>query len=332
MNTQKSAVLILFFTRSEPLTEVFEAVRKYKPEKLYLFQDGPRKNRPDDMEKIKKCREIVENINWECDVHRHYCEENLGCDPAEYAAVSWALETEEKIIRLEDDNVASESFFEFCTEMLNKYQDDKRIFMICGRNQLGQTNYKCGSYFFAAVDSIWGFATWRDRWLLLDPKHDFLNDKYIVDNIINASFSKYEINRFLNICKTHREQTLAEGKVASYESAIRAAMLKNNMLAIVPQKNLIRSAGVSDDAVHTPASMEYVMEKDKWLYSTEAYELEFPLQHPQNVLNNVEFCDARNKLLYWDSKSSSIKHKVQLAGHRRWVDLKKAVRRNKNDR
>ena len=57
----KAPVLILFFTRSEPLRQVFEAVRKHKPTKLYLFQDGPRKDRPDDMEKIMRCREVVAN-------------------------------------------------------------------------------------------------------------------------------------------------------------------------------------------------------------------------------------------------------------------------------
>lgn len=325
MSLEKSPVLILFFTRSEPLKEVFEQVRKYKPAKLYLFQDGPRKNRPDDIEKIQECRKVVENIDWECEVHRHYCEENLGCDPAEYASVCWALETEDRIIRLEDDNVASQSFFTFCDEMLEKYKDDKRIFMVCGRNQLGETNYKCGSYFFAQVDSIWGFATWRDRWSLLDVKHDFLEDEYVLSNVVENSQNKYEIGRFLNLCREHRKITLETGKPASYESAVRAAMLKNNMLAIVPQKNLVRSAGVAEGSVHTPASMEYVLKEDMWLYNITAGELELPLVHPECVINNTQFVSERNKLLYWDSKSSKIKHQIKLSLNRRFVDFKKKI-------
>ena len=325
MANQKAPVLILFFTRSEPLKQVFETVRKHKPTKLYLFQDGPRKDRPDDMEKLIRCREIVENIDWECEVHKHYCEENLSCDPAEYAAVSWVLETEQSVIRLEDDNVPSESFFDMCDELLERYRDDKRVFMVCGRNQLGETNYNDDSYFFSQVDSIWGFATWRDRWAMLDPTHEFLNDEYKVTNIIENSPNKYEVNRFLEKCRLHRKMTLESGKVASYESALRAAMLRNNMLAVVPRVNLVLSAGVSQDAVHTPASMEYVLKEDLWLYNITAGELEFPLKHPADVVNNVRFSAARNKLLYWDSKWSNIKHKIKLALNRRFVDLKKKI-------
>lgn len=325
MTYEKAPVLILFFTRSEPLQQVFDAVRKHKPTKLYLFQDGPRKGRPDDLEKIQKCRQVVENIDWECEVHRHYSEENLGCDPAEYASVSWALETEESIIRLEDDNVPSESFFSMCDELLARYKNDKRVFMICGRNQLGKTDYNADSYFFSQVDSIWGFATWRDRWALLDPTHGFLNDPYKVQNIVRNAPNRYEIDRFLDICRQHRKQTLESGKVASYESAIRAAMLRNHMLAVVPRENLVRSAGVSEDAVHTPASMDYVLKKDVWLYSITAGELQFPLRHPEDMLNNLLFIEERNKLLYWDSKWSSVRHKVHLALNRRFVDLKKKI-------
>ena len=328
-NYPESAVLILFFTRKEPLEQVFEAVRKRKPKKLYLFQDGPRENRADDVEKIQICRQVVENIDWECEVHRHYCESNMGCDPAEYAAVSWALETEDRIIRLEDDNVPSQSFFDFCDEMLERYKDDKRIFMVCGRNQLGKTNYNEDSYFFSTVDSIWGFATWKDRWDMLDHTHSFLEDEYLLNAIKNKSTNKYETDLFINKCRVHREDSLKNNRVSSYESAVYAALLLNNMLSIVPRVNMIRSAGMSADSVHTPASEEYVLKKDRWLYNTEAYELEFPLIHPKHVINNVKFYDERNKLLHISSKGERNRHKLKLAMNKRWVNFKKLFRKKK---
>ena len=36
------AVLILFFNRPEHLKKVFEEVRKARPSRLFLYQDGPR--------------------------------------------------------------------------------------------------------------------------------------------------------------------------------------------------------------------------------------------------------------------------------------------------
>ena len=47
-------VLILFFNRPALLEKVFDAVKRARPSKLYLFQDGARAGRPDDVENIQK--------------------------------------------------------------------------------------------------------------------------------------------------------------------------------------------------------------------------------------------------------------------------------------
>ena len=83
------AVLILFFNRPQQLGKVFDEVRKARPSRLFLYQDGPRSER--DMTGIMACREIVDNIDWECDVQRLYQERNYGCDPSEYISQKWAF-------------------------------------------------------------------------------------------------------------------------------------------------------------------------------------------------------------------------------------------------
>ena len=85
------AVLILFFTRPEPLKKVFDAIRQARPSKLYLYQDGPRG--PQDMAGIEACRQVVcdDEIDWECDVQRNYQTVNAGCDPSNFNAQKWAF-------------------------------------------------------------------------------------------------------------------------------------------------------------------------------------------------------------------------------------------------
>ena len=51
------AVLLLFFTRSDTFKQVFSEVKKARPSRLFLFQDGPRGER--DMAGIEACRAIV---------------------------------------------------------------------------------------------------------------------------------------------------------------------------------------------------------------------------------------------------------------------------------
>ena len=44
-------VLLIFFARPEIFSKVFEQVKIARPRKLFLYQDGPREDRPDDAEK-----------------------------------------------------------------------------------------------------------------------------------------------------------------------------------------------------------------------------------------------------------------------------------------
>lgn len=98
-------VLCIFFARPDQFRQSFEQVRKAKPRVLLLWQDGPRKDRPDDMENILACRKIAENIDWECEVHRNYHEENMGCDPSTHLSHKWAFSIVDKCIILEDDTI-----------------------------------------------------------------------------------------------------------------------------------------------------------------------------------------------------------------------------------
>ena len=128
------SVLLIFFCRVEKTKEVFAAIKEARPARLYLYQDGPRETVKSDGEELQKCRQIVSEIDWDCEVHTFYQEKNLGCDPSEYIAQRWFFDNEEMGIILEDDDVPSQSFFPFCKELLDKYRNDKRVNMICGMN------------------------------------------------------------------------------------------------------------------------------------------------------------------------------------------------------
>lgn len=93
-------------------------MKKARPARLFLYQDGPRGER--DMAGIEACRRIVDDseIDWECEVHRLYQEKNYGCDPSEYLSQKWAFSMTDKCMVLEDDDVPSQSFFPFVRNCL----------------------------------------------------------------------------------------------------------------------------------------------------------------------------------------------------------------------
>ena len=237
------AVLILFFNRPEPLAAVFEQVRKARPSKLFLYQDGPRGEK--DLPGILACREVVNKIDWECEVHQNFQEKNAGCDPSNYNAQRWAFSYADKCIIFEDDSVPSVSFFRFCKELLDKYENDTRICMISGINYDEVTKDVPYDYFFSTTFSIWGWASWRrviDQW---DEHYSFLDDAFNLQQLEEYIKERKYQKEFIEFCQHHRES----GK-AYYESIFHAAMFFNSGLSIVPTKNMIHNLGATAGSTH----------------------------------------------------------------------------------
>lgn len=152
------AVAMIFFNRPDTLKTVFESVREAQPSKLYLIQDGARANRPKDVENVAKCREVVSNIDWECEVVHDYSDINLGCGKRIFTGLSNVFMHEEYAAIVEDDIVIGESFLPFCKEMCERYKDDQRIHMISGMNHLGVYEECPYDYFFSqGGGAIWGW-------------------------------------------------------------------------------------------------------------------------------------------------------------------------------
>ena len=196
------SVLMLFFNRPDRFAEVFAEVKKARPARLFLYQDGPRGER--DMAGIEACRKVVDDseIDWKCEVHRLYQEKNYGCDPSEYMAQKWAFSLTDKCIVLEDDDVPSQSFFPFCKELLDRYENDNRVWMIAGFNSEEKTDVK-ESYFFTSVFSIWGWASWKrviDTW---DADHSWLDDKEKLEKVERVISEKKLRNDIIPMCRDH---------------------------------------------------------------------------------------------------------------------------------
>lgn len=279
------AVLILFFNRPHLLKEVFEQVKIARPSKLYLFQDGAREGRPDDIENVQKCRDIVEDIDWECEVHFNYQEKNNGCDPSEFLAQKWMFETEKMGIVLEDDDVPSQSFFPFCKELLEKYKDDQRINMICGMNNIEVADHCPYDYLFSISGSITGWASWKrviDEW---DEYIPFVDDEYAVKQF--KQVYKHRLVKIDKILERRRQQN--KSGIAYYEAILSSNALTQNRLNIVPTKNLISNIGNNGESTHGVASLEMLPKGLRRIFNMKTYEYDFPLNHPPYVMEDLEF-------------------------------------------
>ena len=285
------SVLLVFFNRPETFSQVFSQVRRASPARLFLYQDGPRGEQ--DLEGIEACRAIASETDWECDVHRCYLDANQGCDPTMYRAVTWALSLTDKLIILEDDCVPALSFFPFCQEMLDRYENDTRVMMIAGYNTDEVTTDVSADYFFTSVFSIWGWATWRRVASQWDSGYTFMHDAYNLRQL-EALIRKRRYR--LDTLAMFREHSRS-GK-EHFETIVQAAMLLGSGLAVMPSRNLISNVGFAAGTYYA-ASLKTMPRRLRRLFTMERGELTFPLRHPCHVIEHTAYKERHYRRNAW---------------------------------
>jgi hypothetical protein len=272
MNTP---VLFLIFNRPETTKKVFEAIRKARPEKLFIAADGPRENKIGENELCNEARTIVTQIDWPCEVKTLFRENNLGCKIGVSSAITWFFEHVENGIILEDDCLPDMSFFRFCEELLEYYKDDERIMHISGDNFQFEKKRGDGDYYFSKINHVWGWATWRRAWKYYDVSLNSL-DKFIENNYIRDIFSDEKISKkWLNLfIKTKK------GKIDTWDYQWTYSMWTQNGLAILPNVNLVKNIGFGNTATHTKSSNSKLERNDTVALSIN--------KHPTMIVRDLE--------------------------------------------
>lgn len=288
------AVLMLFFNRADTFRLVFDEVRKARPSRLFLYQDGPRGEH--DLPGIEACRQIVadENIDWDCEVVRNYQTRNYGCDPSGYMSHRWAFSMADKVMVLEDDVVPSQAFFPFCKEMLDRYEHDSRVTMVAGFNTDEVTPDVPYDYFFTSVFSIWGWASWRrvvDQW---DGVYGFVHDEFNRGQLEAVVKARNYRSDFMRMCSDHA----SSGK-PYFESVFWSAMLMNSGLAVMPTRNMINNVGASADSTHFSA-LQTMPSRLRRLFTMQRHEVTFPLAHPKYVMEYMPYKEHCYRAMGWN--------------------------------
>ena len=300
------AVLLIFFCRPEQLSIVFEEIRKAKPRTLLLYQDGPRLNRESDLIGIKACRKIVENIDWDCKVYKYYQNENIGCDPSEFIAQKWAFSIVDKCIVLEDDDVPSQSFFKFCKEMLDKYENDERINIISGMNTLEKYNHEDADYFFSSICSIWGWASWSRVVNSWEEGYKFLDDEATMKKLKQIACKNNNLDAVLSASKSHKQSSKPH-----YETILASNMFLNNRVNIVPSVNMISNIGIAKESTHSVDSIDKLPTGIRRVFSMKLYDLDFPLRHPNYVIEDISYAQKVCRIMGWGYPRVMIYRKIE---------------------
>jgi len=242
----ETPILLIIFNRPEITRQVFNKLNELKPKYLFVAADGPRKDRPEEMAKCLATREIIKQIDWDCELKTLFREENLGCRLGVSSAIDWFFKNVEQGIILEDDCLPNDSFFEFSQTLLNYYQKDTRVMHISGDNFQAGIKRGDSSYYFSRFNHVWGWATWRRAWQLYD-----LEMKTFAEFKDNNLIANVWSNKKIQKCWLKIFKTASEKKIDTWDFQWEYAIVKNNGLCILPKVNLVSNIGFAADATHT---------------------------------------------------------------------------------
>lgn len=231
-------VLYITFARPEYASQSFAAIKKAQPKKLYFYSNKARNDRLDEVKRNEEVRSYVKQIDWDCEVVTWFRDEYVDIYTSLWGAMDWLFDNEEQGIVLEEDCVASLPFFDYCDNMLRLYKDDKRVSIISGNNRTPQYNPKNVNHFITCHVDIYGWASWQDRWKVLDremkdwPKYKHHMHQYY-GNWLTAIWTRFWWQRMYK----RLDFFFPWDSIFSYNR------VKNRSYGLIPVGNLVADIG-----------------------------------------------------------------------------------------
>jgi len=295
-------VAIIAFNRPDFARELLGRVRGARPAKLYVIADGPRPERPDDIELCAAVRAEFENVDWPCEVTRLYSDVNRGCEATVELGLDAVFEREDRAIILEDDCFPDRSFFGYADELLARYEDDDHIWHIAGdAHFLPADLFGAESYAFTTYAGIWGWATWSRAWRR--HRAEFPRDHAEMNGTAGAPVrtedpvpapgalvSTAAFNHYRHVAAA------TDGEAYGWDSHWWLTVAHHGGLSITPSVNLVSNVGWGEGATHTRSTRK----------PAPTVSMPSPLTHPEKVaLNETVQCELEYVLLRANGRLSN---------------------------
>lgn len=281
--TLATPVAFFIFNRPQLTQRVFDAIRQAKPAMLLVVADGPRCDRPGEVDLCAQTRAVIQQVDWHCQVLTNFSEVNLGCKQRVSSGLNWVFETVERAIILEDDCLPHLTFFPFCEDLLNYYANDTRVMAISGDNfQFGRQRTQ-DSYYFSRYNHCWGWASWRRAWRYYDVEMKLWpmikQGKWLHDLLGDDRAVRYWTDIF---------ETVANDRLDTWDYQWTFACWLQNGLTILPNVNLVSNIGFGSEATHTTGTNR--------LSNLSSEAMQFPLQHPAFVVRDAQADESTHRL------------------------------------
>lgn len=247
------APIVLFvYNRPEHTSRTIACLKENtlaKDTKLIIYSDGPKKEH--DLLKVREVRKILKEINGFKSVEIIERLTNMGLANSVITGVEEVFNDEDKIIVMEDDLECTSDFLDFMNSALNKYKNEQYIFSVSGYSYPLKSlqDYPYSAY-LSYRGSSWSWATWKDRWNLIDWE---IKDQqaFIEDKDLQSSFNRSGGDLSGMLIKQ------IKGTIDSWAIRFAYNAHKLNKVHVLASKSKVNNIGQDNSGTHSRSTKKY---------------------------------------------------------------------------
>ncbi len=292
----QTPIALFIFNRPYCTKQLLHAIAVVKPARLFVIADGPRN--ANEIELCEQTRAIIDQIDWPCIILKRYANTNIGCRDSIPNGLQWVFNQVDECIILEDDCIPQPSFFSFCEVLLSRYKHNERVMTIGGHRSDGPNEFGTESYYFSKYPSVWGWATWKEKWAKFDLNMSqwvALRESNWLNEILPTPKAVAYWSRIFN---------QMENGLNTWDYALAYTCWLHQGLSIRPRVNMISNVGFSKDATHT-------LQKEMVDIYPNPSDITFPLCHPKSIRIDVE-ADDRIEWVSFSGMDERILEKIRV--------------------
>jgi hypothetical protein len=234
--------LIISYARPEGVRDLIESCVSNGVTEIFIAIDGPKsdalRSRQVSIFEVVKSFSHVPNLKLKVLKQQR----NLGVGVGVISAIDWFFSEVECGHILEDDLRVSSGFFQFSRDCLTHLGQDSRVMMVSG-TEITSLWKDENSVLWSNYPMIWGWSTWRDRWL--EMREGLLMRKSLMT--LNSLSPR---NLFWSIGANR----VLDGKVDTWDTPLAAEFVFRGWLSVIPPVNLVSNFGDDGNASHTQSN------------------------------------------------------------------------------
>ena len=303
-------VVIFAYNRIDHLKKCIDAIRinnLANETKFYIFQDGAKNKESINYNEVTT---FCEDLDFGKDLIFIQRKKNYGLFNSIISGIGEILKSHDSIIVLEDDLITSPGFLDYMNTCLNYYKDKKDVGTICGFSY--KINKPIPNYYFLKGANPWGWATWKDRWELMDTNVSRLKKQLLS----SGKLGEWDYGNGLEMLEAQEKK-----KISSWLICWHTSLFLKEKLTLFPSKSFVYQNGFDHEATHT-SNLEFInqyqyqisdlnssftLEEISSLDISEKKEIRTSIQHFYHTIQNIPFT-RKERIL---SKYNLMKNKLK---------------------